>query len=67
MNKGAIIGISVAIAIGIIAVVAFSGESETEIVAENNIDTEEIEEETPKPVGRDLSVNLYESVSVKTP
>ena len=61
MNKGAIIGIVVAIAIGIIAVVGFSGESE------NNLVVEEIEEEIPKPVGRDISVDLYESVGMKTP
>ena len=61
MNKGAIIGIVIAIAIiGIIASTLSSSENTSDV----NDTTEEIIEE-PKPPGRSLSIELKESVGMK--
>ena len=61
MNKAVIIGVIVAVVIGVIIVSGFS--ENTEMIEE----VDDSVEETPTPAGRDLSVELVESIGLKTP
>jgi len=58
LNKGIIIGVAVAIIIGVAAIAMFSTSSEIEQVPE-------IQEET-RPAPRDLSVNLNENLGISS-
>ena len=77
MNKGAIIGIIIAVAIGIVATSLLSSEniddtdevllSDEEIILDEIIPIEEDLEEESESTGKSIAVELTESIGLKTP
>ena len=71
VNKGIAIGIIIVIAIGVAVVSALvsteeTGEEKSEIIIEESetIPTEEVE---PEPAGRNITLELEESIGLKSP